>query len=88
MSSTQLQAGSFLLLPNYICKYVGVIVMLCLACALFVTNTSVRPGMCFELPTPVAARSTLRYVTLSESFKGDTLVCMYACTRVGQLLQT
>ncbi len=65
-----------LLLPNYLCKYVVVIVVLCLACALFVTNTSVRPGMCFELPTPVAAQSTLRYVTLSEFFKGDTLVCM------------
>jgi hypothetical protein len=25
---------------------------------------------------------------LSGSFKGDTLVCMYACTHVGQLLQT
>jgi hypothetical protein len=55
MSSTQLQVGSFLLLPKYLCKYVVVIVMLCLACALFVTNTSVRLGMCFELPTPVAA---------------------------------
>ncbi len=88
MSLTQLGVGSFLLLPNYLCKYVVVILMLCLVCALFVTNTSVRPGMCFELPTPVAAQSTLRCVTLSGSFKGDTLVCMYACTHVGQLLQT